>query len=446
MTVELSLVLLVAAIVLIALGGLLAAADAALMVLSRSDLIALAERSPRTRTAILAIERDTQAHVNAMSFVRVLAESAAAVFITVTLVSLISQLWLVLLVAAVIMTGVTFVLVGSSPRTVGSHHPETILRISAPFIRTIRVLLGPLASGLIRLGDKVTPGRGDAAGIRDEQQLLSIVDQAAEHDVLEEDDREYIHSVLEFGDTVARAIMVPRTDMITVDAHTTVRVALDLFLDSRHSRLPVTSDDVDDIEGVLYLRDVAAFIAHRPDEAATLSVTKVMKPAVFVPESQKADDLLRQMQLESNHLAMVVDEYGGIAGLVTLEDLIEELVGDISDEHDREIDPVQSLGDHTYRVNARLPIDELGDLFALELDDDEVDTVGGLFTKLNGRLADSGDTVHVAGLILTADSTERRRKNLVSVIVQRDAAHGDAPDVGSDVTYDEPEDRETDTR
>lgn len=240
--------------------------------------------------------------------------------------------------------------------------------------------------------------------------------------------------------------MVPRTDMITVDAHTTVRVALDLFLDSRHSRLPVTSDDVDDIEGVLYLRDVAAFIAHRPDEAATLSVTKVMKPAVFVPESQKADDLLRQMQLESNHLAMVVDEYGGIAGLVTLEDLIEELVGDISDEHDREIDPVQSLGDHTYRVNARLPIDELGDLFALELDDDEVDTVGGLFTKLNGRLADSGDTVHVAGLILTADSTERRRKNLVSVIVQRDAAHGDAPDVGSDVTYDEPEDRETDTR
>lgn len=420
MTGELSLVLLVLAVLLIALGGLLAAADAALMVLSRADLIALADRSPRTKKALLAIERDTQAHLNAMSFVRVLAESAAAVFITVTLLSLISQLWLVLLVAAVIMTGVTFVLVGSSPRTVGAHHPEAVLRLAAPFIRSIRVVLGPVASGLIRLGDRVTPGRGGSAGIRDEQQLLSMVDQAAELDVLEDDDREYIHSVLEFGDTVARAIMIPRTDMVTVDAHTTVREALDMFLDSRHSRIPVISGDVDDVEGVLYLRDVAAFSVHRPEEAATLTVTKLMKPAVFVPESQKADDLLRQMQLESNHLALVVDEYGGIAGLVTLEDLIEELVGDISDEHDRDVDPVEELSDGVYRVSARLPIDELGDLFAIELDDDEVDTVGGLFTKLNGRLADSGDTVQVAGLILVADSTERRRKNLVSVIVERD--------------------------
>lgn len=435
MTGELSLVLLLVAVLLIALGGLLAAADAALMVLSRADLIALAERSPRTKRALLAIERDTQAHINAMSFVRVLAESAAAVFITVTLLSVISQLWLVLLVAAIIMTGVTFVLVGSSPRTVGSHNPDTVLRIAAPFVRAVRVVLGPVASGLIRLGDRVTPGRGAAAGIRDEQQLLSMVDQAAEFDVLEEDDREYIHSVLEFGDTVARAIMIPRTDMVTVDADTTVREALDIFLDSRHSRIPVISGDVDDVEGVLYLRDVAAFSVHRPEEAATLTVTKLMKPAVFVPESQMADDLLRQMQLESNHLAMVVDEYGGIAGLVTLEDLIEELVGDISDEHDREVDPVDELADGVYRVSARLPIDELGDLFALELDDDEVDTVGGLFTKLNGRLADSGDTVYVAGLILTADSTERRRKNLVSVIVERDQnVSSPAVDLDSDVT------------
>lgn len=441
MTVELSVVLLIAALLLVALGGLLAAADAALNVLSRADLAALAQRSPRTRKSLIAIERDTQAHLNAISFVRVLAESAAAVFITVTLVSVISQLWLVLLVAAVIMTGVTFVLVGSSPRTVGAHHPDTILRISAPFIRTIRVVLGPIASGLIRLGDRVTPGRGASATIRDEQQLLSMVDQAAELDVLEEDDREYIHSVLEFGDTVARAIMVPRTDMVTVDAEMTVRESLDVFLDSRHSRLPVTSDDVDDIEGVLYLRDVAAFTVHKPLDAKTLSVTKLMKPAVFVPESQKADDLLRLMQLESNHLAMVVDEYGGIAGLVTLEDLMEELVGDISDEHDREIDPVEEIADQVYRVNARLPIDELGDLFNLELDDDEVDTVGGLFTKLNGRLADSGDTVFVAGLILTAERTERRRKNLVSILVKRDlAVHA------AETSHDEIEQRERDER
>lgn len=426
MTLDVTIILLIAALLLIALGGLLAAADSAIMVLSRADLESLADRSLRTGNAIRAIAQDPRVHVNAISFVRVLAETTAAVFITVTLAYSINQLWLVLLLAAFIMTAVTFVLVGSSPRTVGAHHPETILRLSAPIIRLLRFVLGPLASGLIRLGDRVTPGRGVTARIRDEQQLLSIVDQATESAVLEEDDREYIHSVLEFGDTLTREVMVPRTDMVTVDADTTVRDALDLFLDSRHSRIPVVSDDVDDVEGVLYLRDVTSFTLRRPEEAMTVTVTKLMKPAVFVPESQKTDDLLRLMQLESNHLALVVDEYGGIAGLVTLEDLLEELVGDISDEHDRELDPVEEIGDNRFRVSARLPVDELGDLFGIELDDDDVDTVGGLFTKLHGRLADTGDVVHVAGLILTADSMERRRKNLVTVLAERDLSARDA--------------------
>lgn len=420
MSTGLSLVLLITAAVLIGLGGLLAAADSALAVLSRADIQALAEKFPRRSKALLAIELDPQAHSNAISFVRVLAETTAAVFITVTLANVIAELWVVLIVAALIMTAVTFVLVGSSPRSVGAHHPEAILRVSAPVIRAIRVVLGPVASGLIKLGDRVTPNRGYQSRIRDEQQLLSMVDQAAEAAVLEEDDREYIHSVLEFGDTVVREVMVPRTDMVTVDAHSSVRDAIDLLFDARHSRVPVVSDDVDDIEGVLYLRDATAFALRRSEEALTVPVTKLMKPAVFVPESQKADDLLRQMQLESNHLALVVDEYGGIAGLVTLEDLIEELVGEISDEHDIDLDPVERIDGERYRVSARLPVDELGELFNFELEDDEVDTVGGLFTKLNGRLAEPGDTVAIAGLLLTADKTERRRKNLVTVLVQRD--------------------------
>lgn len=420
MSLELIILLLSAALLSVALGGLLAAADSALLVLSRADLLTLAEHSPRTQRALTAIAQDVRAHINAISFVRVLAETAAAVFITVVLAATIRETWLVLLLAAVIMTGITFVLVGSSPRTVGSHNPELILRLAAPFIRLIRLVLGPLAAGLIRLGDRVTPGRGGVARIRDEQQLLSMVDQAAEAAVLEEDDREYIHSVLEFGDTVSREVMVPRTDMVTLDAETSVRDALDVFLESRHSRIPVVSDDVDDVEGVLYLRDATAFALRRPDEAATVSITKLMKPAVFVPESQKLDDLLRQMQLESNHLALVVDEYGGIAGLVTLEDLIEELVGDISDEHDRELDPVEVLGDTRFRISARLPIDEFGELFGLDLDDDEVDTVGGLFTKLNGHLAEPGDVVSIAGIVLTAETTERKRKNLVSLIAEHD--------------------------
>jgi CBS domain containing-hemolysin-like protein len=418
---ELAALLISVSVLLIAFGGLLAAADSALLALSRADLLALADRSPRTGKWMRAIANDTQAHLNAISFVRVLAESAAAVFITVTLVSAIDQLWLVLLIAAIIMTGVTFVLVGSSPRTVGAHNPESVLRVSAPLVHGLRVILGPVASGLIRIGDRVTPGRRPAAKIRDEQQLLSMVDQAAEADVLEEDDREYIHSVLEFGDTLAREVMIPRTDMVTVDADTPVRQAVDRFLESRHSRLPVISDDVDDLEGVLYLRDATRFALENPKDAIHTPARKLMKPAVFVPESQKADDLLRQMQLRSNHMAIIVDEYGGIAGLVTMEDLIEELLGDISDEHDRDIYPVAELGDGVFRVSARLPIDELGDVFGIELDDDDVDTVGGLFTKLMGRLADVGDVVEIEGIVLTAETTQPKRKNLLTLTATRPA-------------------------
>ncbi|TPX00638.1 CBS domain-containing protein, partial [Schumannella luteola] len=157
-------------------------------------------------------------------------------------------------------------------------------------------------------------------------------------------------------------------------------------------------------------------------------VVELARPATFVPESKKADDTLRQMQRESTHLALVVDEYGGIAGLVTLEDLIEELVGDISDEYDREVAEFVQLSDGVFRVSARLPTDELGDLFGIELDDDDVDSVGGLLTKTLGRLPVTGSTVTVSGLVLTAERTEGRRKRLSTVIVERDAALVEAED------------------
>lgn len=422
---------LIAALLLLAIGGLLAAADAALGVLSRADLGSIESRRPRTAHALWAIAEDTPSHVNALNFVRVVAETIAAVLITLSLAFTVEQLWLVLLLASLIMIGVTYVLVGSSPRSVGTHHPEAVVRFSARLVHGLRVVLGPVATGLIRFGDRVTPGRGAGTHIRDEQQLLSMVDQAAEQELLEEDDREYIHSVLEFGDTVTREVMVPRTDMVTIEDGASVTEALELMLSSRHSRIPVVSDDVDDIAGILYLRDVARFVLRRPEEAETERVTRIMKPAQFVPEQQKTDDLLRQMQLRANHLAMVVDEYGGIAGLVTMEDLIEEIVGEISDEHDRDDAEVEDLGDGRFRVNARLAVDELGEIFGIELDDDDVDTVGGLFTKALGRLAEVGDTARIAGIQLTAEVTERRRKNLVSLIAEPDPDPLRPPTTGS---------------
>jgi CBS domain containing-hemolysin-like protein len=414
------------AALLVAVGGLLAAADAALGVLSRADLIDLAGRHVRVKTSLLALSNDLGHSVNALNFMRVVSETAAAVLITLAFASLFPQWWLVLVCSAFVMTAASFVLVGSSPRSVGRAHARGIIVFAAPLLRFIRVLLGPVADLLVALGNRVTPGRPSAISFSSEEQLLSMVDEAAELDVLEEDDRELIHSIFEFSDTVVREVMIPRTEMITVDDDATVGAAMGQFLSTGVSRMPVTGKDADEVFGILYLRDVARLNHEKPADAATKTVKQLARPALFVPESKKADDTLRQMQLESNHLAMVVDEYGGIAGLVTLEDLIEELVGDISDEYDRDVAEVTELSDGRYRVSARLPTDELGDLFGIELDDDDVDSVGGLLTKAIGRLPVAGSAATVSGLVLTAERTEGRRKHLTTVLVERDHALMDA--------------------
>ena len=414
-----------AAVLLVAVGGLLAAADSALSVVSRNDLVDMALGS-RSKKSLIAISNDIGAHINAINFARVVSETTAAVLVSLSFAYAIGEWWLALLFSALIMTAASFVLVGSSPRSVGRAHSRAILRFAAPFIRGIRIAIGPIANALVALGNRVTPGRPRAASFSSEEQLLSMVDEATELDVLEEDDRELIHSIFEFNDTVVREVMIPRTDMVTIDGTDTVDAAMSLFLSKGVSRIPVAGADVDEVLGILYLRDVARLSFERPKDAAKTAVVEIARPALFVPESQKADDLLRTMQLQSNHLAMVVDEYGGIAGLVTLEDLIEELVGDISDEYDTDVAEFERLDGGVIRVSARLPVDELGDLFGIQLDDDDVDTVGGLLTKVVGRLPVAGSRANVSGLVLTAERTEGRRKQLVTVLVERDET--DDPD------------------
>ncbi|GAA1835465.1 hemolysin family protein [Agromyces salentinus] len=414
-----------AALVLVAFGGLMAAVDSALAATSRADVTDLAAGS-RARRSLLAIADDTGAHVNAVNFVRIIAETTAAVLVTLAFVSFLDNVWWVLLWSALIMTAVSFVLVGASPRSVGRAHAPTVLRATAPVVHFLRVLLGPLANALVALGNRVTPGRIRFAGVSSEEQLLSMVDEATELDVLEEGDRELIHSIFEFNDTVAREVMIPRTDMVTIDSTAHLAQAMALFLNAGYSRIPVIEQDADDVAGILYLRDLARLGFERPLDAGELTVGELVRPAVFVPDSMKADALLRQMQLDKNHLAMVVDEYGGIAGLVTLEDVIEELVGDISDEYDREAVQVEDLGGGRFRVSARLPVDELGEVFGLELEDEDVDSAGGLLAKGLGRLAQPGERATVSGLILEAERTEGRRKRISTILVERDQALIDA--------------------
>ena len=431
---------LAAAFVLVAFGGLMAAVDAAIGVSSRADIVDLS-MGARAARSLRAIADDTGAHVNAVNFMRILAETAAAVLVTLAFTFFIEDVWLVLLVSAIVMTAVSFVLVGASPRSVGRAHPGAVLRLSAPLVRFVRVLLGPFANALVSLGNRVTPSRIRFAGVSSEEQLLSMVDEATELEVLEQGDRELIHSIFEFNDTLVREVMVPRTDMVTIETTAHLPQAMALFLREGYSRIPVVDREADDVVGILYLRDLARLGFERPLDAETLTVGELARPAAFVPESMKADRLLRQMQLESNHLAMVVDEYGGIAGLATMEDLIEELVGDISDEYDREAAQVEELGEGRYRVNARLPVDELGELFGLDLEDEDVDSAGGLLAKELGHLPQRGDRAMVSGLVLEAERTEGRRKRIATILVEADQALIDvrAAFAGDEATADQGE-------
>ncbi|RLP69891.1 HlyC/CorC family transporter [Mycetocola reblochoni] len=419
---------LVLAIVLIAFAAMMAAADAAIGVYSRAGILEVADSRSRGGGALKAIAADPVAHVNAINFIRIASETTAAVLVTLVFAAAWESPWLVLVVSALVMSAASFVLVGASPRGFGRNNATVMLVVTAPVVRAVRVLLGPIANALVAASNRVTPGVPRSASFSSEEQLLSMVDEATELSVLEEDDRELIHSIFEFNETVAREVMVPRTDMVTLQSDDTVRTAMALFLSSGVSRLPVVGEDVDDVVGVLYLRDLAKHIFEREHGAEDQGVVPLLREPFFVPESQQVDTLMAQMQQESVHLALVVDEYGGIAGLVTLEDIIEELVGEISDEYDGEQSDAVDLGDGRWRVSARLAVDELGELFGRSIEDEDVDSVGGLLAKTLGRLPERGSRVVVSGIALTAERTEGRSKNLVTVIAE--AAADPTPPAG----------------
>jgi CBS domain containing-hemolysin-like protein len=417
----------VVALVLIGFGGFLAASESALGILSSGDIREMA-KTRRAKKSLTAIADDLRAHRNATNFVRIFAETTAAVLITITLAASGLPLWGALLISVLIMTVASFVLAGSSPRSVGRAHPQAILGTSAIIIHALRFVLGPIADALVRFGDKVTPGRPGIVTFTSEEQLLSMVDEATRHDVLENDERALIHSVFQWDDTIVREVMVPRIDMITVDATDTLKTAATHFLDSGYSRVPVLGDSDEDVRGVVYLRDVARRSIENSSKWAKEQVSSVMRPVVFVPESKKVDDTLRLMQAESTHIAIVIDEHGGVAGLVTLEDIIEELVGEIVDEHDRGGAEAQLLDDGSYRVSARMNTEDLGKLFGLDLDDDDVDSVGGLLAKGLGRVVEVDDTAIVSGLQLTADRSGVRGKLVTRIRVERTPELIDAQD------------------
>jgi CBS domain containing-hemolysin-like protein len=418
--------LVVAALLSIVAAFLLSAAEAALFRMSRVRAHELLDEGRPGSKALVRIVGDSAAYLSVAAFLRIVAESATAVLITLGVVDLVNGFWKPLLVAIGVMALVSFVVVGVSPRTLGRQHSDRVALVASPFIVWLRAVLGPVARVLVALGNAVTPGRGYRDGpFQSESELRDLVDMAGERSVIEDEEREMIHSVFELGDTVAREVMVPRTDMVTVDAEKTLRSAMSLFLRSGFSRIPVVGEGSDDVRGLLYFKDVARRVNADPD-AGSLPVTAQMRPMHYVPESKPVDDLLREMQRDQSHFALVVDEYGGTAGLVTIEDILEEIVGEIADEYDREAPGVEKLDEGRYRVPATMDIDDLADLFDVEIDEEEVDTVGGLIGKTLGRVPIVGSHCEVAGLSLTAERLAGRRHRIASVLVERVHEPGDS--------------------
>ena len=409
----------VLAVLLVLLAALLAAAEASVAKISRSRAAQLVEDERRGAADLVLVVGDSARFLSVSTFVRVVCESFAAVFVTITCTGLFERSWVALVVAAAVMVVASFVLVGVSPRTLGRQHAEKVALASAPVLRALARLLGPVARLLVTLGNAVTPGKGFRDGpFNDEAELRDLVDLAGENEVIEADEQQMLHSVFELGDTIVREVMVPRTDMVVIDHDKVLRQALSLFLRSGFSRIPVVDDGPDDVQGVLYLKDVTRRVFSDAAAELTVPVREVMRPAQFVPESKPVDDLLREMQRDQSHVAVVVDEYGGTAGLVTIEDVIEEIVGEITDEYDREDTPVEHLADGVLRVRSNLHLDELGELFDREIEDEDVDTVGGLLAKALGRVPIPGARAQAHGLELVAERPAGRRHRIATVLVR----------------------------
>ena len=421
-----SIQLIIIAGLLVLLAGVTAGAESALSRVSREAADELAREGRRGAERLQQVLTDPARYLNLLTLVRVSAELVASVLVTVATLDLVDRRWLALLIASVTMVVVSYIAVGVSPRTLGRQHPAPISLVAARFVHPLARVLGPLPQLLILVGNALTPGKGLRDGpFASEAELRDLVDLAQENQVIEDNERMMIHSVFELGDTIVREVMVPRTDVVFIERTKTLRQALSLALRSGFSRIPVIGEGTDDVVGVTYLKDlVRRTYVHRDGESVE-RVDTVMRPAIFVPESKPVDELLREMQAQQTHIAIVVDEYGGTAGLVTIEDVLEEIVGEITDEYDVETPAVEDLGGGTLRVSTRLHLGELSERLDLQLEDDDVDTVGGLLAKHLGRVPIPGAQVWLHGLELTAESSQGRRNRIGTVLVRHVAAEPD---------------------
>jgi CBS domain containing-hemolysin-like protein len=399
---------------LIVLAAVFAAAETFITRVSKVRAYRLHEEGRRGAASLVKIVENPPPYLNVVLLVMLAVHLAGTTVATVVAIRTIGDLGEI--IATVGMTFVLFVFAEVAPKTYAVLQTDRVALRLAPATVALTRVIGPLTTGLIKLSNIVMPGKGLPEGpFATEEEIKAMASVASEEEQIEEGEKELIHSIFEFGDTIVREVMVPRPDVTAIEADKTLRDVQALVLQHGYSRIPVFRNDLDEVAGVVYAKDVLKAL-HQGKHDMPLS--DIVRHAHFVPESKKVADLLREMQQEKFHIAMVTDEYGSVSGLVTLEDLLEELVGEITDEYDTEEPELEQVSDDVYRVDGKISIDEVNEVLDVELPDEEWDSVGGLMLGLMGSIPKEGEAVSFQNLRFTAERVNGRR--IAKVLIRRE--------------------------
>ena len=416
-----STLLFISAAICVVISGIFVAAETALARVSKTGIEQAKRRGNRKADRVLHMLEDRARYVNVLLFVNLTLSTLSVVLVAAGFLFASTERTVALALASVVMVFVGYIILGVTAQTIGRQRAERIALLMASPTAGLTLILNPLTRLLILVGNAITPGKGFREGpFATQAELRELVDLAGADLVIEDDERAMIHSVFELGDTVAREVMVPRTEMVWIEQYKTLRQAMSLALRSGFSRIPVIGESVDDIVGVIYVKDIAGRVFEHHDAETSERVSDLMRPAFMIPDSRPVDELLSDMQSARTHLVVLVDEYGGTAGMVTIEDVLEEIVGDISDEFDVAGPDIEKISDHEYRISSRLHIDDLAELIGEEIADEGVDTAAGLLAKRLGIVPIPGAHVRISDWILTAESAAGRRHRIGTLLVARD--------------------------
>ena len=418
---------------LLLFAGFLAGSESAINSISRVFVEELEVKSSRAAAWVQRVIKEPARYLNVILFVRKACELTATVIVAESFIDLFESVLSGMLAAVGIMLVLSYVVVGVGPRTLAKQNAGRWIVPACVVAVIMSKVLGPLTALLIAIGNALTPGKGFKSGpFANEAELRDLVDQAHERGLVEESEHEMIHSVFELGDTLVRELMVPRTEMVWIEGSKNLRQGLSLALRSGFTRIPVIGENLDTILGIAYVKDLAKRTHEYRDSELTELVKDHLRKAAFIPETKTASELLKEMQRDQIHLAIVVDEYGGTAGLITIEDILEEIVGEIADEYDDDVDEIEWITDNQARVSARLHLEDLADSLKLDLSEEEledVDTVGGYMAKVLGRVPIPGSTINLHGWQITAERPVGRRHRIATFILDRVATEAKVEEV-----------------